>query len=136
MDNHHSHYTPEFIKTATDNNIIPYFFIPHTTHLSQPLDSSPFQTLKSFFKSHNNKVVQGGGSVERKVDFFREIQHIRSAITPRIVRSGFQKCGIVPFNPSIMLLPLGKKINQGDDLIIFDQVDTDGISVFNHQFPA
>lgn len=33
MDNHGSHRTPEFINFAAENGIIPYCFIPHTTHI-------------------------------------------------------------------------------------------------------
>ena len=109
MDNYHSHCTPEFIKVAIANNIIPYCFIPHTTHLCQPLDSTPFLTLKNIFKSHNNEIVQWCGNVDRKVDFFREIQLVRDALTSRIIKSGFQKCGIIPFDPSIVLTPLEKR---------------------------
>lgn len=103
MDNHHSHCTPDFILFASANNIIPYCFIPHTTHLCQPLNSTPFKCLKVFYKSNNNTVVQWGGVIDRKVDFFREIQLVRATLTPRIVKSGFRRCGIIPFDPSIVL---------------------------------
>ncbi|CRL29476.1 unnamed protein product [Penicillium camemberti] len=47
MDNHGSHYTPEFINFAVDNGIIPYCFIPYITHICQPLDNFPSSITNS-----------------------------------------------------------------------------------------
>jgi hypothetical protein len=46
MDGHRSHLTYEFLELCDFYNIIPYCCPPHTTHLIQPLDGSPFRTLK------------------------------------------------------------------------------------------
>ncbi|CRL31135.1 transcriptional regulator family: Centromere protein B, DNA-binding region [Penicillium roqueforti] len=120
MDNHGSHRTKEFIEFANENRIILYCFMPHTTHLSQPLDSAPFQTYKHFFKTNNNSVVQWGGVVDRKCDFFREIINVRAkGLTPRIIRAGFEKTGIYPFNVDLIVDPLLKKVEYGPDLLVF-----------------
>lgn len=120
IDNHGSHCTIEFTELATTNNIIPWYFIPHTTHLCQPLDSAPFLAPKNFYKKHNNHIVPWGGSCDRKVDFFREIQHVRDALTNQVVRSGFRKTCIWPYDSVILLDPLKEKINWGPDLVIFE----------------
>ncbi|EKV16788.1 hypothetical protein PDIG_18900 [Penicillium digitatum PHI26] len=57
MDNHGSHLTFEFIDFCTQKNIIPHFFLPHTTHLCQPLDGPAFQSLKHHFRTMNNEIV-------------------------------------------------------------------------------
>lgn len=49
MDNHGSHLTFEFVNFCEDHQIIPYCFIPHTTHICQPLDDVPFQVLNIIF---------------------------------------------------------------------------------------
>lgn len=133
MDNHISHCTENFIFFAADHNIIPYCFIPSTTGVCQPLDSTPFLTYKNCYRSNNNKIVIWGGTANRKIDFFREIRHVRSTLTPRIIKSGFQRCEIWNFDPSMVLEPLDAKVDYGNDLVIFDDQDTD-IPKFNHQF--
>ena len=70
MDNHGSQLTHEFLQFCDHHYIIAYCFIPHTTHIYQPLDSWPFQVLKDYYKKNNNTVVQWGGSVSSKADFF------------------------------------------------------------------
>lgn len=42
MDNHDSHPTIEFLMFCEEKFIIPFFFLPHTTHLCQPLDGEAF----------------------------------------------------------------------------------------------
>ena len=99
MDNHGSHLTHEFLQFCDRHHIIAYCFIPHTTHICQPLDSRPFQVLKDYYKKNNNTVVQWGGSVSSKTNFFYEIDAIqKQALTTRIIKSGFVACGIYPFN--------------------------------------
>ncbi|KAJ9473804.1 hypothetical protein VN97_g13276, partial [Penicillium thymicola] len=133
MDNHGSHRTPEFIAFAAEKGIIPYCFIPHTTHLCQPLDSKPFLALKHCYQSNNNAVVQWGGSVDRKTDFFREIVAVRDTLTTRVIKSGFVYCGISPFNYAMVLNPLKKEVDYGNDLVIFGEDEDDGSEV---DFPS
>jgi hypothetical protein len=49
------------MKFCEENNIITCYFIPHTSHLVQPLDGQAFQTLKHHFKRANNEEVMWGG---------------------------------------------------------------------------
>ena len=46
MDGHSSHYEPMSIEYALKNDIILFCLPPHTTHDSQPLDTSVFGPLK------------------------------------------------------------------------------------------
>ena len=71
MDNHHSHCMFQFQQLCTENFIIPVWFVPHTTHLIQPLDGKAFQCLKHCFRRANNEEVMWGGSASTKRDFFR-----------------------------------------------------------------
>jgi hypothetical protein len=124
MDNHGSHLTHEFLQFCDRHHIIAYCFIPHTTHICQPLDSRPFQVLKDYYKKNNNTVVQWGGSVSSKTDFFREIDAIRKqALTTRTIKSGFAACGIYPFNIQKVLDPLQEALPPIPDLQIFDGED-------------
>jgi hypothetical protein len=69
-------------------------------------------------------VVQWGGSVSHKTDFFREIDAVRKqALTARTIRSGFAACGIYPFNLQKVLDPLQEVLPPVPDLQIFDGED-------------
>ena len=46
LDGHSSHYQPELIKYAKENEVILVYLPPHTTHETQPLDTSVFRSLK------------------------------------------------------------------------------------------
>ena len=71
-------------------------------------------------------MVQWGGSVSSKTDFFREIDAIRKqALTTRMIKSGFAACGIYPFNIQKVLDPLQEALPPVPDLQIFDSKDRD-----------
>lgn len=121
MDNHPSHTTLEFTTYCTEKNIIPIWFLPHTTHLCQPLDGQAFQCLKHYFRKANNEVVMWGGSASQKRDFFRMIGNIRrDAFTQRTIRSSFSSRGIYPLDPEMILGPLRAQINDTPVLSIIN----------------
>lgn len=110
MDNHGSHATYEFIEFCTQHFIIPIWFLPHTTHICQPLDGPVFQSLKHYFRAANTEITMWGGSAEKKGDFFRMIYDVRKqAFTQRTIRSSFKSRGIWPFDPEVILAPLRQK---------------------------
>lgn len=55
LDGHSSHFEPNAIQHAQDNNIIIFCLPPHTTHECQPLDCSLFGPLMKHWQeaSHN-----------------------------------------------------------------------------------
>mgnify|MGYP002718969261 FL=1 len=121
MDNHPSHTTIEFTTFCKEKFIIPIWFLPHTTHLCQPLDGQAFQCIKHYFRKANNEVVMWGGSAGQKRDFFRMIGEIRTqAFTQRTIRSSFSSRGIYPFNPEMILGPLRTQASEDDVLRIIN----------------
>ena len=46
LDGHGSHYQPELISYAKENGVVMFCLPPHTTHETQPLDTSVFKPLK------------------------------------------------------------------------------------------
>ena len=46
MDGHSSHYCPEMIRSAAQEQVLLFTLPPNTTHLSQPLDKGCFGPLK------------------------------------------------------------------------------------------
>jgi hypothetical protein len=108
MDNHGSHLTYDFIELCWTKRIIPYCFIPHTTHGCQPLDDTPFQVLKHYYKQYNNETVFWGGNAKHKADFFTGIHDVRTkSLTKRTIRHGFRETGIWPIDSNKGLEKLG-----------------------------
>ena len=101
FDGHGSHLTWEFLYLCEQWNIIAFAFPPHTTHIVQPLDGSPFRALKERFRAKNNMIAQWGGDARDIGIFFREITGIRQqALTSRTIRKAFADRGVYPFNPA------------------------------------
>ena len=49
LDGHLSHYTLKLVKSAAENDVILFCLPPHTTADSQPLDTSCFGPLKTYW---------------------------------------------------------------------------------------
>ena len=47
LDGHSSHYNPQTVRLAKENDVILFTLVPHTTHEMQPLDTAVFGPLKS-----------------------------------------------------------------------------------------
>jgi hypothetical protein len=121
MDGHGSHLTYDFLKFCEKLHIIPFCFVPHTTHIAQPLDGHPFQVYKHYFRSQNNHVTQWGGSVHDKSDFLRGIPAVRSdTFKQRTIRSSFVDRGIYPWDPSKIIQPLLDAKEPTPELQIFE----------------
>lgn len=50
LDGHSSHFNPEFVRKAAKEQVIVFCLLPHTTHLTQPLDKGCFGPLKVFWR--------------------------------------------------------------------------------------
>lgn len=52
---------------------MPFEFLPHSTHLCQPLDGKPFLSYKQHFRRSNNDLAFWAGELVGKADFLRII---------------------------------------------------------------
>ena len=128
FDGHGSHLTFEFLQFCEQHNILPFCFLPHTTHFAQPLDGKPFLTYKNYYRHRNTEVSQWGGSVDDKSDFFREIASIReNTFKPPIIRHAFADRGICPFKSEKILQPLTNALPHIPDLLGFDPDGADAM---------
>ena len=89
MDGHSSHYTPELLKYARDNNIIILGYPPHCTHTLQGLNVVCFARMKGDF-----------------TEVFRNAFH--KAFTVPTVLATFKKTRIRPYNPNVITPPNAK----------------------------
>jgi DDE superfamily endonuclease len=56
-DGYNSHLEYNFMKYCWQDGIISFAFIPHTTHLAQPLNVKIFQPLKNYHSEAINAAV-------------------------------------------------------------------------------
>ena len=73
FDGHGAHLTLEFLQYCEKNDIIPFGFLPHSTHLCQPLDGKPFLAYKQHFRLISNDLSFWSGRPYGKAEFLRII---------------------------------------------------------------
>ena len=91
LDGHSSHFEPNSIQFAKDNQVIIFCLPPHTTHECQPLDCSLFGPLKRHWQEACHKFYQKNPSkVISKLNFCSVFRNAwLSAVTPANVCGGF-----------------------------------------------
>jgi hypothetical protein len=118
FDGHGAHLTLEFLEYCEKHAITPFGFLPHSTHLCQPLDGKPFLAYKQQFRLHNNELSFWGGRPYGKPEFLQIIQPIREkAFTQRIIRESFKDRGIWPVNGTHIIEQLNNKLDIPDIVI-------------------
>jgi DDE superfamily endonuclease len=99
LDGYSSYVSIEFIELAYANNIELFAFVPHTTHICQPLDVGCFSANKKIFGSTVDDFAskRARGSLSKR-DFFEiyAIAHTKS-ITASNITSSFVATGIYPW---------------------------------------
>ena len=103
VDSHSSHlYNLPFYQVMKANNIHVFTIPPHTSHILQPLDSTPFAMFKRHWEINLMKYNSAHhGRSLNKVDFWDVFTpSFNSAMIPKNILSGFRKTGISPYDPS------------------------------------
>ena len=74
----------------------------HTSHLTQPLDKTPFTTLKTAWNENLTEYLfEHAGCGMPKMDFFYVFWPAwKHAMTKANIKSGFRRTGIFPVNPA------------------------------------
>ena len=107
LDGHSSHYEPDTIRLAMEENVVVFCLPPHTTHVSQPLDISFFRPLKSYWSNACHEYIQKNpGRIITKYQFsplFSDAWY--KAIKPANIIGGFRGVGIYPFNSAAITIP-------------------------------
>lgn len=110
LDGHSSHYCPDTIRLASEENVVVFTLPPNTTHLTQPLDKGVFGPLKSIWKDvcHSFLVSHPGRSIT-KYDFSRLFGEAWiKAMTPKNILSGFAVTGICPLDRNALSVGVRK----------------------------
>lgn len=106
VDGHSSHVNMKFLEYADAHRIIVQILPPHTTHRLQPLDVSLFAPLSTKYTQElNNLMHKSLGLVSMsKRSFWPMFQRAWIAsFTSTNIQSAFQKTGVFPFDPSLIL---------------------------------
>ena len=105
LDGHSLHYTLELVKLAAEHHVVIFCLPPHTTADSQPLDTSCFKPLKSYWVDVCRKYLFTHPSqVITKFQFSALFSEAWSqSMTISNITSGFSTTGVYPFNPKAIL---------------------------------
>lgn len=100
-DGHDSHETAELQRTVyavNDCNIIIFCFPSKCTHKLQPLDVAVFNHVERVWGTHCSQRLHEGVAMNR-YNIIQEYMAVRShALTPNVIKSGFEKTGLFPVN--------------------------------------
>src|SRR5438477_2868557 len=99
-DGHDSHCTPEFLAHCIKYKIAVVLLIPHSSHITQPLDATVFGALKRILSRIVNPMFQLGVTkiqTPKWVEAYYTV-HPR-AFSVKTIKAGFSSTGIYPFNP-------------------------------------
>lgn len=101
-DNLSSHLSIKILQLCEENNIAFAFFPPNSTHVCQPLDVAVFGPLKKKWRAVLTQWKAKNRGVVPKTEFPSLIHKLLQAMQPTMsqnIKSGFESCGIIPFNP-------------------------------------
>jgi DDE superfamily endonuclease len=109
LDGHGSHATFQFKKFYHDNRIILLYLPAHTTHKLQPLDIIIFGPQAEFYSQEVDQYSRYNGDGVTQREYLDWIIKARAkANTESNILSAWEKSGLIPFNPNIVLDKLGK----------------------------
>ena len=105
LDGHSSHYNPQAVRLAKENDVILFTLVPHTTHEMQPLDTAVFGPLKIHWRDACHDFMQANpGKVISKYTFSTLLNTAwMKAMVPKNIINGFRTSGVYPFNPKAVL---------------------------------
>nr|XP_029709500.1 uncharacterized protein LOC109411362 [Aedes albopictus] len=102
-DGHVSHVSLDIIEKAVKENVIILKLPPHTSHLLQPMDLAVFKPLK---QDYDDAVIKwqrrNYGTKMSKNAFSNMISRIWTDCNPQLIKSGFKKGGIYPFDNDVI----------------------------------
>lgn len=99
VDGHKSHINFELAQLCQGNGIILYALLPNATHILQPADVALFRPIKcSWRKIVADWKQQTGNRTVTRANFAPLLDMAFCAVSSEILKKGFVKCGLYPFN--------------------------------------
>ena len=89
------------MKICWEHQIWPYYLVPHTSHVTQPLDLSCFAPLKGKYRQVIADLASFDDALPiKKIRFLDYYQQAReNSWTKPIILAGWLAAGICPWNP-------------------------------------
>jgi hypothetical protein len=107
IDGHSSHITARFIAFCITSKIDLFLLPLHSSHKTQPLDLSIFGPLKTAINLEVDRIFRHSTTCLPRVEWTSAyIKAMVRCFKPSSIESGFQKAGIYPFDPEILLSAL------------------------------
>ncbi|XP_044718012.1 DDE superfamily endonuclease domain-containing protein [Hirsutella rhossiliensis] len=104
MDGCENHFTYELVHFCYQHNIQLFPLPPHVTNLLQPLDVGVFGPYKHWHQQVLYREIANGATNFNKTDFLFHLQEMRNRTFKRpTILSAWEKSGLFPFNPSVVL---------------------------------
>jgi hypothetical protein len=103
LDNHSSR---DIIDTETlwnEHKIMFLFIPPHTSHVVQPLDLCPNVMYKRLLTKRYKPRKSDSTNARRNLIMMASISSLQTALSPAYCESAWEKSGLYPFNPEIVL---------------------------------
>ena len=111
VDGHNSHINMRFLNWCHDNRVFVVMYPSHSTHRLQPLYVSCFSPLAIRYSQQLDQwIAKYGGIIPlNQSDFYAMFKvALKEAFTENNIASGWQKTGLYPFNPEIVLAQLDR----------------------------
>ena len=105
MDDHSSHFSPQFINRAAEEEVVALCLPPNTKHKTQPLDKGVFGPLKQAWRDECHSYIQSNpGKVITQYQFSLLFGRAWfKSVTPVNIISGFRVTGVYPVNRDKLL---------------------------------
>lgn len=101
-----AHQNVESVAVVLQKGVRPIFLPSNTPHFTQPLDSTPFAMLKKKIKIESGKAVFDAivsGNKPNLSIYAGVYKAIEETFNEKVIKSGFEKTGIWPWNPDLIL---------------------------------
>ncbi|KAH7819666.1 uncharacterized protein MONOS_4891 [Monocercomonoides exilis] len=106
LDSHSSRADPTIWRQFKEAEIDVVTFVPHTTHISQPLDRGVFAVLKSELSNNYNSPSSTSSSSKRTVVADVLPQALHTALTPSVIKKAFINSGVLSNGSGSVLMKL------------------------------
>ena len=101
----------EVVRFCTKKDIILFLTPPYLTHLTQPLDVGVFGPWKDQYIEAVDTSFRTGCTDFDKVEFLSILAQVRKkSLKSSSIRHAWQKAGLWPFNPSLVIEPLRERV--------------------------
>ncbi|XP_059047564.1 uncharacterized protein LOC131842986 [Achroia grisella] len=121
VDGHISHLSLQTSQFCEEKGIVLVALYPNATHLIQPMDVAVFKPLKEAWRRHVqnwriDKIKNDEPHMLKKKDFAKLLHEVMgNTISKSILANGFKKCGLFPWNPLEVKVPL-ESVSEKQDI--------------------